>query len=285
MRTQARFLTIGLLVLAGLAVIGPGRPSIAQWWYEQTKPTELPAPTIVETPDPQTSSTPVSEPEDQTTSNPDSASPNGESSQSSITNHQSQITSLVPKELNLAVPFTSQAPHGNWDVDHEEYCEEASVLMVARFFASQPITGPDDADAAMTRLKMWQVNQLGHFESTTAAETAQMAEGNFALDVTLSTDVSEQSIKQALANGQLVILPAAGRELGNPYFQRPGPIYHMLVVKGYTTDGHFITNDPGTRRGADFVYPADQLLDAVGDYNQGDPANGETVMLVVGPRS
>src|SRR3989344_6960165 len=39
----------------------------------------------------------------------------------------------LPSEVNLAIPFTVQAPFANLDEVHEEFCEEASVLMAASY--------------------------------------------------------------------------------------------------------------------------------------------------------
>jgi hypothetical protein len=93
--------------------------------------------------------------------------------------------------------------------------------------------------------------------------------------------VTVELIKQELARGNLVLLPAAGRELGNPYFRRPGPLYHMLVVRGYNTEGQFITNDPGTKHGEQYLYSAKKLLAAVHDWNGGEVATGQPVLIVV----
>ncbi|MGI6103551.1 MAG: C39 family peptidase [Patescibacteria group bacterium] len=192
-------------------------------------------------------------------------------------------TIALPSSLNLAVPFTSQAPHGNWDAAHEEYCEEASLLMAARYFRGQTIAGPDDTEAELARIAAWQESTFGYFESTTAEETARIGRELLDLDVTVSLNVEAETIRRHLNDGALVIIPAAGRRLGNPYFRAPGPIYHMLVVKGYTETGAFITNDPGTRRGAEFMYPADALLAAIHDYNGGNVEEGRRVILVVRP--
>ena len=78
--------------------------------------------------------------------------------------------------------------------------------------------------------------------------------------------MTEQTVKQALANGKLVILPANGQMLGNPYFTAPGPIYHMLVITGFDGD-KMITNDPGTKRGEDYKYDYDVLEDAAGNWS------------------
>lgn len=263
-RRTGRWLALGVLVTLGV-LLGPFQQRLAQTLYEAQRPLQFPPETLANR---EANSEPVPEAQEpETDSTPALAPP----------------TQSAPDAINLAVPFTAQAPHGNWDADHEEYCEEASALMAARFFQNQPIHSPDEAENALAELKAWQLHRFGYFESTTAAETAEMIRSVYALTAEIQNEVTADTIKYELAQNHLVLLPAAGRELGNPYFQRPGPVYHMLVVKGYTADGQFITNDPGTRRGADFVYDEDQLLDAVGDYNHGDPANGPRAMIVVSP--
>lgn len=196
----------------------------------------------------------------------------------------------VPSEKNLAVPFTSQAPHANWDLDHNEFCEEASVLMVGRYFQRRAIAGADDAEAALQEIKAWELDQLGFYYDTTAAETARILEGLYGLRVELVTDPTVERIKRAIASGQLVIAPFAGQDLGNPNYTPPGPPYHMLVIRGYTDDGKFITNDPGTRRGEEYVYNQSTIMNAMHDWVPDEPrtearngsATGRQVILVIG---
>lgn len=189
----------------------------------------------------------------------------------------------LASEVNLAIPFTSQAPHANWGVPYKEFCEEASVLMAAAYVKGETIPTPDVADRRLREIQAFELRRFGYYEDTTAEETAVILREHFGLEhVAVVGDPTAETIKQALAAGRAVIVPAAGRELPNPYFRNPGPLYHMLVIKGYTADGRFITNDPGTRRGADFLYRPDALLRAVHDWNGGDVTNGRKVMLVVG---
>lgn len=198
----------------------------------------------------------------------------------------------LPSAKNLAVPFTSQAPKANWDQDHEEFCEEASALMVGRFFQNRTIADAADAESGLQQLKQWELDHLGFYYDTTAAETAQVIEGLYGLKVEIKINPSIQDIKFAVANNKLVIVPAAGRELGNPNFTAPGPIYHNLVIRGYTKDGKFITNDPGTRKGEGYVYRQSTVMNAIHDWvpngdrtkpRQGDVAKGRKVVLIVQP--
>ena len=56
----------------------------------------------------------------------------------------------------------------------------------------------------------------------------------------------------------------------------------MLVVIGYTDDG-FITNDPGTKRGEQYWYKTETLLDAIHDWTgvKEEIAKGPTNALIV----
>jgi hypothetical protein len=195
----------------------------------------------------------------------------------------------LPSSVNLPVPFTSQAPHANWDDVHEETCEEASVYMAYLFAKgeNQYKIPADTAEAELQRIIAWEMEIFGYFKDTTAKETALILTEFYGLkDVTVSSDVTIVTIKKALASGKVVVVPAAGQDLGNPNFTPPGPPYHMLVIKGYTSDGRFITNDPGTRKGENYVYSEQTLIDAIHDW-VGDKAlirTGPKAMIVVGPK-
>jgi len=195
----------------------------------------------------------------------------------------SEPEAALPAEVNLAIPFTSQAPHQNWDLPYQQFCEEASVLMAASYVKGKVIAGPDDADAKMLAIKNFEETKFGYYEDTNIEETALILRDYFGLaNVKTISDPNSEEIKKALAEGKAVILPLAGREIGNPNYRQPGPLYHMLVVKGYTKSGNLITNDPGTRKGADYVYKPEVLLNAVHDWNGGNVDTGRKVMIIIG---
>lgn len=188
----------------------------------------------------------------------------------------------LPAEINLAVPFTSQAPHANWNLPYQEACEEASLLMVARYKKGEPIRSPEDADAEIKKIIAFEEKLFGYYEDTTAEEVVRLAKELYGFMRSRAVyDFSVEQLKSELAAGNPVILPAAGRLLPNPNFRSPGPLYHMLVVRGYTKDGTFITNDPGTRKGKEFLYRPGDLLNAVHDWNGGDVVNGRKVMIIL----
>ena len=79
-------------------------------------------------------------------------------------------------------------------------------------------------------------------------------------------DFSKEDLEKYLSLGNPIIVPAAGRLLGNPNFKAPGPLYHNLVLVGY--DGEtIITNDPGTRKGEGYQYNLDVLYNAIHDFS------------------
>ncbi|MFA4818950.1 MAG: C39 family peptidase [Patescibacteria group bacterium] len=181
----------------------------------------------------------------------------------------------------LPVPFMVQAPYGNWGLPYQEACEEAAMIMAAEYFKGNKNLrlSAAEADKAILQLVEWQKQQRGFYEDTTAAEVAAIMTDYFNLTATVAV-YNATAIRQAITAGKLVLVPAAGRKLGNPYFRRPGPLYHMLVIKGFDGD-EFITNDPGTKRGESYRYPETVMASAVHDWNGGKVEEGEPVMIIV----
>lgn len=187
----------------------------------------------------------------------------------------------IKDKLDYQVPFSPQAPFGNWDLPYQEACEEASAIMAARYFMGQSLDNTI-MNEEILKLVLWQKKYFGYYEDTTAKETAQIIREYFGLKAEVSSDVSVENIKKELNRGKLIIIPASGRELNNPYFSGEGPFYHMLIIRGYDRD-KFITNDPGTKRGEGFEYTYDSLINAVHDWTGSKEKinQGAKVMIVV----
>jgi hypothetical protein len=185
---------------------------------------------------------------------------------------------VIPKSLNLSVPFTPQAPFANWSLPYKESCEEASLLMVYYFFQDKSLT-PDLARVEIDDLVAWQLSNYGSHRDLSARETGELARAYWGVDFEVVEDLTVDKIMSYLSVGYPVIVPAVGRELNNPHFRQPGPLYHMLVIKGYTKD-KFITNDPGTRYGADYLYAKEELLAAVHDWT-GERPDGHKIGLII----
>jgi uncharacterized protein YcfL len=193
----------------------------------------------------------------------------------------------IPAQVQWPVLFASQAPLSNWDALHEEACEEASMIMTVKYFKKLPLNNNIMEDE-IQRLIKWETDN-GYSVDLDAAEVVRVMKDYFDFNVRISRDVNTDQIKYELAKGNLIIIPAAGRDLHNPNFKAPGPIYHMLVIKGYN-NSQFITNDPGTRKGNGYRYDYATLIGAVHDWNHDlasggmtdeEMRQGEKVMIIV----
>lgn len=137
-------------------------------------------------------------------------------------------------------------------------------------------------DSEILRMVDWEIKNWGSHKDLTIKETAQMAKEFYGLRLTSKYDITIADIKEEVSQNHPVIVPTAGRLLGNPYFRQPGPIYHMLVVIGYSGN-NLIVQDIGTRRGEHYQYDQVILFNAIHDWN-GSPENieqGQKAMLVL----
>lgn len=179
-----------------------------------------------------------------------------------------------PRENILqTVPFTSQAPLGEWsDARQQDGCEEASALMAMAWVKGETGQTATQWRDKIVALADWQQANKGENLDVHVNDVADwIFRDYFSHDGVSVKDVSSAAdIIAELEVGRVVLLPMDGQALGNPYFSPPGPERHMLLVIGYDYDSQeFITNDPGTRRGASFRYGAETLYRAIRVYPTG----------------
>lgn len=172
----------------------------------------------------------------------------------------------LPQELILPVPFTDQAPNGNWD--RNEDCEETSITMAHAYLTgdTEDVLPIANAQAAINALKRWEEANIGYNADTGAYATSRMAEGAFGITVRQIKDYTETDLKRELTQQHVILLPINARLLGNPAYAESGPFYHMIVVRGYNASG-FIVNDPGIKQGNGMVYSFETLKKAAADWN------------------
>lgn len=192
-------------------------------------------------------------------------SPRGSSNNNSSSSDSDDQNKPLPSSLLVKVPFTPQAPTANWDELHNEACEEASAIMAHAYFEQIKSLSPGLVEREISKLTDWQNQNYGYHLSINTNEVVKMIREVYGLKTEV-VPISEQTIKRALADNKLIIYPANGQMLENPFFKQPGPIYHMLVITGYNEKG-FITNDPGTKRGQDYHYSYDILRSANGNWD------------------
>lgn len=198
-----------------------------------------------------------------------------------------------PKEILIEkifqeVPFTSQAPTGNWkDLIFQNACEEATLLMAEKWITGKKFGNPKEIEAEIRSL----TKEEGRYfpkdsYDLSVTDIFVLAQKYFpGMRISLVEDVTTDDMKKVFSEGNIVIVPANGRKLQNPNFTAPGPLYHTILVRGYDpSSDEFIVNDPGTHKGSAYRYASDILYDAMQNYATGHHGKlfpDEKVMLVI----
>ncbi len=183
----------------------------------------------------------------------------------------------------LEVPFTIQAPDGQWVDPWNEGCEEAALLMVDAYLdgnrePSLPVAG---TKADIKKMVDWQVGKFGSHKDLGADDMATIAREYLGYkSVRVEKDITLADIKKELQAGHPVIVPAAGQLLKNPNFKAPGPPYHVFVIKGFEGDS-FITNENGTRLGRGYAYSSTILTAALHDHKDGTAATSQPAAYLI----
>lgn len=193
---------------------------------------------------------------------------------------------VMPETVFWEVPFTSQAPFGNWLQPWQDACEETSVLMAVAWARGAELSKEFAAEEILQQVQ-FEERFFGYHRDTNLKDTARLLKDFYRYDnFDLRYDgVTLDNIKKEIADGNLVIVPLAGELLENPYFVSP-PHYHMVVIRGYDDrTREFIVNEPGTKYGNAFRYRYDNLMASIHDWT-GSAAtivDGEKAMIVVRP--
>lgn len=164
------------------------------------------------------------------------------------------------------VPFIAQAPLGRWnDLRQEHGCEEASVLMAIAWARNKTFT-KQTAERAIITLSNTEEKLYGSYKDTSLTDTVERLFKHYYTfnDVEVRFNITTKDIIQELGRGNIVLIQVNGRILKNPFYTPPGPIEHMLVIKGYDVKAKkFITNDPGTRHGNNYRYTEQAIQKAL----------------------
>ncbi|MCX6799578.1 MAG: C39 family peptidase, partial [Candidatus Falkowbacteria bacterium] len=196
------------------------------------------------------------------------------------------LASVKEKPIYLDVPFTSQAPFGEWKLDmFQDACEEASMIMAMTFIKKEKLT-PKIAKEKITAISNFEFTQDKNYHDRSAKDTTQLIKDYYKYqNIEYKEKVTLKNIIAEIDEGNLIIAPMNGQKLKNIYFTAPGPINHMLLIIDYDRDKkEFITNDPGTRRGKNFRYKENILFNALRDYPTGyhekNPNNFKNIIII-----
>lgn len=200
------------------------------------------------------------------------------------------FTPLVYAGGVLDIPFTSQAPTAEWGDDRfQNGCEEASALMAMSWVQGTRSLSKKQAKKEILAMAKYQEKTYGSFMDTSAHDTADRLFKKYYgyTGVRIAYNITTKNIHAELKKGNLVIVPVNGRKLKNPFFKRPGPLTHMIVILGYDAKKkEFITHDPGTRHGKLYRYKKSVLKSALRDYPTGNHVSIKKIikaMIVVQP--
>jgi hypothetical protein len=180
---------------------------------------------------------------------------------------EEEPVSVIFKDQN--VPFVVQAPGGLWENPrYQDGCEEASLLMAFSWVEGKEI---ESLALDLDTISYAMGERLGTFYDTSIEDTFLFAyeylEGE---NVFLKKDVTKDDIIRELMEGYIVAITVNGQKLENQYFTSPGPLYHMIILRGYDPETEeFIANDPGTQYGKGYRYQEDLLFSAMHNYETG----------------
>lgn len=171
-----------------------------------------------------------------------------------------------------SVPFTTQAPFGDWqDQRQQDGCEESSALMAVKWANNESLSQQESLEKIIGASD-YLLKEYGEYRDISSEDTVNwILKDYFSYDkVAVKYDIKIEDIIYELNQGNLIIAPMNGQIMHNPYFTPPGPPRHMIVIRGYDKEKDiFITNDPGTRHGENYKYNTQILFEAIRDYPTG----------------
>jgi hypothetical protein len=200
---------------------------------------------------------------------------------------QYSSNAAIPKTFMADIPFITQAPLYDWSWPFNHACEETSILMAHKYLTKEKIS-PERSQKEILEIVDFETSTYGKTSlESAAAQIGRLIEDYYGYETEVRYDITLDDIKREMVAGNLVLVPTAGQRLENPHFKAPGPVYHMIVMKGFN-EGTFIVNEPGTRHGADFIYTNEILERAIRDVIMDDwdtprYVSDRTAMIIIKP--
>ncbi len=180
------------------------------------------------------------------------------------------INLYIPKQLIIDVPYINEAPDGNFSGNWKDACEEASMIMVEKYYSGIKAVSISEAKNAMQKLFDYQDKIYGSNHNSDAVRTTEIIKNVLSYNAEIKTNPTIRNIKNQIINKQPVISLHYGFDLKNPNipFAVNGSYYHMMVVVGYDDKtSEFIVHDDGDQKnGANYRYGYDLFMNSLHDY-------------------
>lgn len=184
-----------------------------------------------------------------------------------------RVTADTATFVSLTVPYVSQVPDGKWIDPWDESCEEASTVMIDRFYQGYSRFPTVDAKRDMQQMIDWEKEHFELYTDINAEETVRLINEHTRFRATIQRFPLVEDIKSALRDGRPVMAFVNMFEL---YRERNlGDSFHIIVVIGFDdVKKEFIVHDPARKEQR---YPYTILMNALHDYQKttregdGDP--------------
>ncbi len=191
----------------------------------------------------------------------------------------------LPPQVRHKVPFSSQAPLGDWSEPYQNASEETSLIMAHTWLKGKGDLGANEVDRHINNIIQKEQADFGFYKDTSAFHTSLLLANYFQhYNYQLLNNVNLKDIKEELADGNLIIAPVTGGVLDNPNYSTDARFYHTLVVTGYNNQESMVyTNDPGIRHGYNATYDYATFEKALSDWNyqtQSPEQSGNTVISI-----
>lgn len=190
------------------------------------------------------------------------------------------VPTPLPASVLIRVPYTPQAPTGNWDTIHQEYCEAAATFMVGRYYRGQAgVIPPAEADKAMGSIVSYERETFPGILDLKLEQIATVGNYFYDLKPTLQP-ASLEAVKQMLAAGRPVMIPVmthgapGGQKIAPGYGSRN--VYHIVLLVGYDQNRVY-ANDAGFMTGQNYPYSWD-ILQAAMDAQTAQTGQGRVML-------
>jgi Peptidase_C39 like family len=195
---------------------------------------------------------------------------------------------VLPSRVLLQVPFTNQAPLGNW-AQHQESCEAANLTMLYLYWqhSKAVVIDPHVADRYIRTIDSWKPRP--DLDDTMMGQLAA-AHWDFAYSILPNT---RQTIAEQLSAGRPLLAEVRTHGLGNPHYpgyyshheQTGWSVPHFVLIIGYDGTGVWL-NDPGISLGRGYHITYAQLAHAIDDLDRHHPALAQgQVLLLIAPKA
>ena len=195
---------------------------------------------------------------------------------------------VLPARILLQVPFTTQAPLGDW-AKHQESCEAANLTMLYLYWKESKavVVDPRTADTYIRTIDSWKSRP--DLNDRLMGELAA-AHWGFAYRILPNT---KEAIAEQLSAGRPLLAEVRTHGLGNAHYpgyyshyeQAGWSVPHFVLIIGYDSTGVWL-NDPGISWGRGYHITYAQLAHAIDDLDRHHPALAQgQVLLLIAPEA